>query len=122
MPTAADIKPYIQEATLVALCSPQNPTGTIFSKEGLEEICDMILAENVRRGPDAKPVYLMYDQIYWALTYDGTHHVNPVIMRPEMRNYTICIDGISKSFAATGVRVGWAFGPDKIINKMHLKV
>lgn len=48
MPTAADIKPHIHNATLVALCSPQNPTGTIFSKEGLEEICDMILAENIR--------------------------------------------------------------------------
>ena len=118
MPDAADIKPYIQQANLIALCSPQNPTGTVFSKEGLEEICDLILAENIRRGPDAKPVYLMYDQIYWALTHGNTKHYDPVSLRPEMRNYTVFVDGISKSLAATGVRVGWSMGPKKIIDKM----
>lgn len=118
MPTAADIKPYIQDATLVALCSPQNPTGTVFSKEGLEEICDLILAENARRGADQKPVYLMYDQIYWALTLGNTQHYNPVTLRPEMRPYTVFVDGISKSLAATGIRVGWSMGPKAIIDKM----
>ena len=118
MPTAADIKPYIQDATLVALCSPQNPTGTIFSKEGLEEICDMILAENARRGADEKPVYLMYDQIYWALTFGNNKHYNPVVLKPEMKAFTVFVDGISKSLSATGVRVGWSMGPKAIIDKM----
>lgn len=118
MPSAADIKPYIQKASLLALCSPQNPTGTVFSKEGLEEICDLILAENARRGADEKPVYLMYDQIYWALTLGNTKHYDPVSLRPEMRPYTVFVDGISKSLAATGVRVGWSMGPKAIIDKM----
>ena len=118
MPTAADMKPFIQEATLVALCSPQNPTGTVFSKEGLEEICDLILAENARRSPDQKPLYLMYDQIYWALTFGNTQHYNPVTLRPEMKAYTVFVDGISKSLSATGVRVGWSMGPKFIIDKM----
>lgn len=118
MPSADDIRPYIQEASLVALCSPQNPTGTVFSKEGLEEICDLILAENKRRGDNQKPVYLMYDQIYWALTFGNTKHYNPVSLRPEMKEYTIFVDGISKSLAATGVRVGWAMGPKPVIAKM----
>jgi len=118
MPSASDIKPYIQQATLVALCSPQNPTGTVFSKEGLEEICDLILAENARRSADQKPVYLMYDQIYWALTLGNTKHYNPVTLRPEMKPYTVFVDGISKSLAATGVRVGWSMGPKAIIDKM----
>lgn len=118
MPLASDIRPYIQEATLVALCSPQNPTGTVFSKEGLEEICDMILEENARRGPDSKPVYLMYDQIYWALTLGNTKHYNPVSLRPEMKAYTVFVDGISKSLSATGVRVGWSMGPKFVIDKM----
>ena len=118
MPTAADMKPYIQEATLVALCSPQNPTGTVFSKEGLEEICDLILAENARRSPDQKPLYLMYDQIYWALTFGNTQHYNPVTLRPEMKQYSVFVDGISKSLSATGVRVGWSMGPKFIIDKM----
>ncbi len=118
MPVAADIKPFIKEATLLALCSPQNPTGTVFSKEGLEEICDMILEENIRRGPDEKPLYLMYDQIYWALTFGNVQHYNPVTLRSEMKNYTVFVDGISKSLSATGVRVGWSMGPKFIIDKM----
>ena len=118
MPSAADIKPHISKANFVALCSPQNPTGTVFTKEGLEEICDLILEENKKRDASQKPVYLMYDQIYWALTFGDVKHYNPVILRPEMRDYTIFVDGISKSLAATGVRVGWSMGPKFIIDKM----
>jgi aspartate aminotransferase len=118
MPRASDIAPFIKEATLVALCSPQNPTGTIFTKEGLSEICDIIITENKRRGPDEKPVYLMYDQIYWALTFGDNKHYNPVSLNPEMKPYTVFVDGISKSLSATGVRVGWSMGPKLIIDKM----
>lgn len=118
MPSAADLKPYISKATLIALCSPLNPTGTTFRPEQLEEICDLIIEENRKRGDYKKPVYLMYDQIYWTLTYGTTTHVDPVHLKPEMKNYTIYVDGLSKAFAATGVRVGWAFGPQKIIDKM----
>jgi aspartate aminotransferase len=118
MPSVDELKPHIQDAALVAVCSPLNPTGTVFTKEGLADICDMILEENERRAPEDKPVYLMFDQIYWILTHGDTEHFHPVELRPEMRKYTVYVDGLSKAFAATGVRVGWAFGPDKIINKM----
>lgn len=119
MPTAGDFKPYMSSANLIALCSPLNPTGTTFRKKDLEEICDMILEENAKRNAEnKKPVYLMYDQIYWALTFGETKHYNPVTLRPEMKNYTVFVDGISKSLAATGVRVGWSMGPKKIIEKM----
>jgi aspartate aminotransferase len=60
----------------------------------------------------------MYDQIYWALTHGGTKHYNPVTLRPEIKNYTVFVDGISKSLAATGVRLGWSMGPKFIIDKM----
>lgn len=119
MPTAAELKPFISEANLIALCSPLNPTGTTFTKEGLSEICELILEENKKRGASEKPLYLLFDQIYWVLTHGETKHFDPVSLFPEMRNYTIYIDGISKSFAATGVRVGWAFGPQKVIDKMR---
>jgi aspartate aminotransferase len=119
MPTASDLKPHISSASLVALCSPLNPTGTTFRKKDLEEICDMILSENLKRiVENKKPLYLMYDQIYWALTYGETKHYNPVTLRPAMKNYTVFVDGISKSLAATGVRVGWTMGPKKIIDKI----
>lgn len=118
MPTAEHIRPHISDATLIALCSPQNPTGTVFTKTGLEEICDMIIEENRKREGNRKPVYLMYDQIYWALTHNNTEHFNPVSLRPAMKNYTVFVDGISKSLAATGVRVGWTMGPKFIMDKM----
>ena len=118
MPTAAELAPHVAGATLLALCSPLNPTGTVFTKAGLEEICDLVLAENKRRGPDEKPLYILYDQIYWLLTFGTAHHYDPVSLRPELRDYVIYIDGTSKCFAATGVRVGYGFGPTAIIEKM----
>lgn len=118
MPTAEDIRPHIHDATLIALCSPLNPTGTVFKKEELEKICDMVLEENNRRSESEKKLYVMYDQMYWMLTYGETIHYNPIGLRPAMKDYTIFIDGISKAFAATGVRVGWALGPEPVLSKM----
>ena len=118
MPTAMQIKPHVKGASLIAVCSPLNPTGTTFSKSELEAICDMVLEENNSRKDGEKKLYLMYDQIYWTLTYGETKHYNPVSLRPKMKAYTIFVDGISKAFAATGVRVGWALGPAELISKM----
>ncbi|MFT7589677.1 MAG: aspartate aminotransferase [Limisphaerales bacterium] len=118
MPTAMALKPHLKDATLLALCSPLNPTGTVFTPENLAEICDLVLEENDRRPDDAKPLYVLYDQIYWNLTYGDVSHTDPVSLRPEMRDYTVFIDGMSKAFAATGVRVGWGYGPMPIIQKM----
>lgn len=121
MPTAAQLKPHLKGATLLALCSPLNPTGTMFTADQLAEICDAVLEENKSRAEGEKPLYLMYDQIYSLLTF-GVDHVNPVSLRPEIRDYTIFVDGSSKCLAATGVRVGWGFGPADIINRMKALV
>ncbi len=118
MPTAALLAPYVETASLVALCSPLNPTGTLFSAEQLQGICELVLAENKRRGPGEKPLYLLYDQIYWNLTYGESKHVDPVSLVPEIRPYTIYIDGMSKAFCATGLRIGWGFGPKEVIGRM----
>ncbi len=118
MPLAADIKPHIKGAALIALCSPLNPTGTIFKKEELEAICDLVIEENNNRLPGEKKLYVMYYQIYGALVFGDHVHYTPVTLRPAMKEYTIFIDGISKSFAATGVRVGLALGPQHVLNKM----
>jgi aspartate aminotransferase len=118
MPTAEDIAPHIPGATLLCLCSPQNPTGTTFTKDELEKICDLVIEENSKRSDDEKKLYIMFDQMYWTLTFGKTEHYNPVVLRPELKDYTVFIDGISKVFAATGVRVGWSFGPATIIAKM----
>ncbi|HXB91031.1 MAG TPA: pyridoxal phosphate-dependent aminotransferase, partial [Puia sp.] len=69
MPTADDIRPHIKEATLICLCSPQNPTGTTISRKDLSDICELVLEENARRPKDAKKVFVLYDQMYWQLTF-----------------------------------------------------
>jgi aspartate aminotransferase len=118
MPVADDLRPHMQTAALLSLCSPQNPTGTTFKKTDLEAICDLVIEENNRRGNEGKKLYVLYDQMYWHLTYGGIEHYDPVSLRPEMRPYTIFVDAVSKVFAATGVRVGWSFGPAPILAKM----
>ncbi|MCW3075098.1 MAG: aminotransferase [Flaviaesturariibacter sp.] len=118
MPTAEDLRPHISDAVFLSLCSPQNPTGTTFRKEDLQAICDMVVEENNRRSEGAKKLYLMYDQMYWQLTYGVIEHFNPVSLHPGMRPYTVFVDAVSKVFAATGVRVGWSMGPAPILNKM----
>jgi len=118
MPTADAIRPHVGKAVMVCLCSPQNPTGTTISEKDLSAICELILEENARRGPGRKKLFLLYDQMYWQLTFGETRHYDPVSLYPAMRDYTVYIDAISKVFAATGVRVGWAFGPATIISRM----
>ncbi|HYK47150.1 MAG TPA: aminotransferase class I/II-fold pyridoxal phosphate-dependent enzyme [Parafilimonas sp.] len=118
MPTAADITPHVAGASLICLCTPQNPTGTTLSKETLQEICELVIAENQNRNNGEKKLYLMFDQMYWTLTYGNIEHFDPVTLNQKMRDYTIFVDGISKAFAATGVRVGWAMGPQAVIQKM----
>jgi aspartate aminotransferase len=117
MPTADDLRPHVKDASLIALCSPQNPTGTTFRKQQLEDICTLIVEEN-RSRTDKKKLFLLFDQMYCQLTFGDIKHYDPVSLNPEMREYTIYVDAISKVFAATGVRVGWSMGPSAVLNKM----
>jgi aspartate aminotransferase len=118
MPTAEALKPLIKGASLLCLCSPQNPTGTMLSKEELEKICDLVIEENKARGEGQKKLFILFDQMYWTLTLGENQHYTPVSLRPELKEVTIFVDGVSKSFAATGIRVGWALGSEKVITKM----
>jgi len=118
LPTRDQLAGVVRGARLIALCSPLNPTGTLFDRAQLEGICDLVLEENARRDPGERPLYLLYDQIYWTLTFGDARHATPVELRPEMARYTVFIDGVSKAFAATGVRVGWAAGPPDVMERM----
>lgn len=118
MPVAEDIRPHVKGASLLCLCTPQNPTGTMLSKKELEDICDLVLEENQSRAEDEKKLFVLFDQMYWTLTFGNNAHHNPVSLRPAMKEYTVFVDGISKAFAATGVRVGWSLGPELIISKL----
>ena len=118
LPTAAMLARPLRTARLLVLNSPVNPTGAAFDAETLSAICDVVLEENARReaeGSGERPLFVLYDQVYWMLTFGDTRHVHPLGLRPEMAPYTVYVDAISKSFAATGVRVGWVAGPDDVM-------
>ena len=118
-PRIEDIEPHLSTARLICLNSPLNPTGTVVSTSELKRLSEAIVSENKRRKENnERALYLMYDQVYWMLTHGETEHVTPVELVPEMAAYTIFVDGISKGFAATGLRVGWAVGPTDVISKM----
>lgn len=115
MPTAQALRPHIHEARLLVICSPMNPTGTLIRKAQLEEICDLILEENERREQNGQRLmYLVYDHVYWMLTFGDHQHIIPPQVRPEMARYTIFSDAVSKGFAGTGLRVGWMVAPPHI--------
>jgi aspartate aminotransferase len=119
LPTRELLRPVVSGARLLCLNSPLNPTGTAFDEGTLRGICELVVEENAgreRRGE--RPLYVMYDHVYWMLCFGGTRHVTPPALVPEMARYTVFVDGISKAFAATGVRVGWGVGPTDVIARM----
>jgi aspartate aminotransferase len=123
MLTADDIRPHLSKARLLVINSPQNPSGTAISPESMTAICQAIVAENHRRDEvGERPLFLLYDMVYWQLTQPGVEHVTPVHAVPEMARYTILVDAISKSWSATGVRVGWAVCPPWLLEPMKALV
>ncbi len=119
-PRAEDIAPVLHEARLVTINSPLNPTGTVIDRAQLAAIAQAIVEENARRiaRGDRRFVYLVYDQVYWMLTFHGAEHVTPVELVPEVAPYTLLLDGASKAFCATGLRVGWGVMPPAIRARM----
>ena len=108
LPTASAIKDRIQEMRVLILNSPLNPTGTCFSRDELKDICDVIVEENQQRKMSGKkPLILVYDQVYSTMTAENIEHVHPVQVCPEIFDYTITLDAISKSLTGTGLRLGW---------------
>jgi len=118
-PTAETLAPHLGEARLLVLASPLNPAGSGFSRQQLERISRLVVAENRRREKaGTRPLFLVYDHIYWMVAASDSEHFTPVGLVPEVGPYTIFIDGISKGFAATGLRVGWAVGAPTVISRM----
>jgi aspartate aminotransferase len=119
LPSASDLAPHLGDARVLILNSPLNPAGTAYDAAELEKIVAMILDENARRASAGRrPLVLIYDQVYWMLTFGAVKHVTPVAIDARMRDFTIFTDGISKAFAATGLRVGWCVGPEKLMKPL----
>jgi len=120
MPTADMIRPHVREARLIAVCTPLNPTGTVMAKKEVEAIAHLVVEENERRAAvGERPLFLLWDQVYWMLTFGENRHWAPPQLVPESAAYTIFVDGISKALAATGLRVGWTVAPPAVTARMR---
>ncbi len=91
------------------LNSPSNPTGLTYDRKKLEMIAEVALRHNL---------YVISDEIYEKLVYDGAEHVSIASLANEIKKKTIVVNGLSKSHAMTGWRVGFAAGPKDIIKAM----
>jgi aspartate aminotransferase len=107
---AEAIIPLIDEKTKVLIInSPNNPTGSVYSKEDLEEIA-RIAVEN--------DIFVISDEIYEKLIYDGEKHVSIAAVNEKMYDRTLVVNGVSKAYAMTGWRIGFAVGPEKLVKAM----
>lgn len=88
------------------LCSPSNPTGSIYSSEEIRAIGEWALENGI---------WIITDEIYERLTYDGVRMSYLLGEVPEMADRTIVLNGVAKTYAMTGWRVGWMYGPSDVI-------
>lgn len=98
-------------AKLLLLNTPWNPTGTVLTREELASVAAFAARRNL---------VVVSDEIYEAFTYDGRVHLSPAALSEEIRERTILINSLSKTYAMTGWRVGYAAGPRAIIEAMYL--
>jgi aspartate aminotransferase len=107
MPTVEQLEAARTEKTKVLLwCSPSNPTGAVASRE---------LTEAVGRWAVEHGIWVVTDEIYEHLTYDGAEAVSMPVAVPELADTCVVLNGVAKTYAMTGWRVGWMVGPVDVI-------
>ena len=105
--SVAQLEKALTPKTKVLLfCSPSNPTGSVYSPEQVKEIGEWALKNNL---------WVITDEIYEHLLYDGAKSPSICVVVPELADRTIIINGVAKTYAMTGWRVGWMIGPKDLI-------
>ncbi|NBV76523.1 MAG: aminotransferase class I/II-fold pyridoxal phosphate-dependent enzyme, partial [Methylococcaceae bacterium] len=105
--TISSIKKAITPHTkAIIVNSPNNPTGEVLPESYLRELCDLLVGTGI---------WLISDEIYEHLVFDGRKHVSPASLSDDARSRTLIITGASKGYAMTGWRVGFAAGPQKLV-------
>lgn len=94
---------------LLMLNSPSNPTGTVYTRQELEALADVVLTTDIA---------VLSDEIYERLVFGDARATCFATLRPELQERTVTISGASKSYAMTGWRMGWALGPAHVIKAM----
>ena len=109
--TAEQLEAAITPKTkMLILCNPSNPTGSAYSKKELEALAEIVLKNNF---------YVLSDEIYEKLVYDDFQFVSFASLDPEIKKQTILVNGISKTYAMTGWRIGYTAGPENIVNAIN---
>lgn len=105
--SAEEIEKYITDKTRVLIMnSPSNPTGSIYTKEELEKIAELCVKKNI---------FVISDEIYEQLVYDGEEAVSIASLNDDIKKITLTVNGASKTFSMTGWRVGYAAGPKEVV-------
>jgi aspartate aminotransferase len=105
--TADELKAHVTARTKgIILNSPSNPTGMVYSRAELEALAEVILTHNLM---------VISDDIYDRILFDGASFVNLAMLSPELKSRTFVLNGLSKTYAMTGWRIGYAAGPEKAI-------
>lgn len=108
--TADMLKAHITPRTkAIIVNSPCNPTGAMYDRASLEGIAQIALAHDLA---------IISDEIYEKITYDGVRHVSIASLGPEVAARTVVVNGVSKAYAMTGWRIGYAAGPKDVITAM----
>lgn len=102
-------KAITAKTKMLLLCSPSNPTGAMYSAEELGAIADVVLA---------KDLFVLADEIYDKLVYPGNTFASFPTLRPGLQDKTVVVNGVSKTYAMTGWRIGWTFAPANLAKKM----
>lgn len=98
-----------QKTKLLILNSPCNPTGVVYEQEELEELAKIAVE---------KGIYIISDEVYEYIIYDGKKHISIASLNPQIKDLTITINAVSKAYSMTGWRIGYAAGPKEIIQAM----
>jgi aspartate aminotransferase len=109
--TSGQLSDAINEKTrLLVINSPSNPTGAVYSKSELRDLADIL-----RVNPH---VFVISDDIYEHILWGFSKFINILNVAPELRDRTLILNGVSKAYAMTGWRIGYAAGPKDVINAM----
>jgi aspartate aminotransferase len=104
---AADLEKALGKKTkAIILCTPCNPTGSAYAEKDLRALLDVL------RKSDC---WIIVDEIYAELVYDGFTHVTLGAIAPDLRDRLVIVDGVSKTYAMTGWRIGWTLGPKELV-------
>ena len=108
-PDLDEVRAAVTDRTVAILInSPSNPTGAVWGREILEGLAQIAIENSLA---------IISDEIYKHLIYDGGQHLSPAMLGDEVKQATIIVDGVSKTYSMTGWRIGWLIGPEDFVAK-----